>query len=373
MFVSFFNNLIKPVVNIVQNIVRAVQQLSQVVANYTGIPQQQPANPAAQLDPGTTTTPEERERLRRLRAKAARQRKLAQMEAEFERNAARKEASDNQPLKYPAGYLSIPADADIRWIGDPECERLMRLLTESGELVDMALGITQSPMAALDLLLAQRPSCKGIQHALSNRPGPKYTEHYVSTSDIHYPRAGEGSVYGPAFDPGVGVAFGAALTVANVVRNISPEDWHNLSSTLEQILLLGSSASLSARVLASAIITLDDNPIYEYRIKGFEGKIGTLAEHLAKILNREVAGYPKPSPNPYGDPNRGWCITIRNKINEIRDGNYSEDQLARDLEQAGYGGSSWAEITKAIEDLVNEHLCDDHWGDFNGRGPLATG
>lgn len=374
MFVSFFNNLIKPVFNIVQNIASLVQQLSQVASDYTGVPQTTtpPQTPAAQLDPGTTITPEERERLRRQRAEAARQRKLARMEADFERSI---EAAGEQPLRYPAGYLSIPADADIRWIGDPECERLMRLLTESGELVDMALGITQSPKAALDLLLAQRPSCKEIQPALSNKPSPKYAEHYVSASDIHYPQAGEGSVYGPAFDPGVGVAFGATLTVANVFRNMSPEDWHNLSSTLEQALLQGSSGSLSARVGAIAAASLGDpsSQIFESRsVSELKNRVETLAEHLAKIMGDDVAGYSPTGPNPNRDPDAGWCETIKRTIEAIDNLSLSPNQFNRDFEETGIGWDTWDEIKNALKDLKKEGYCDDYWGDFTG-GSLAGG
>jgi hypothetical protein len=114
--------------------------------------------------------------------------------------------------------------------------------------------------------------------------------------------------------------------------------------------------------------------ISEYRLSGFDKKVGTLAEHLAKILGRDVADYgPSPNPNPYRDPDRGWCTTIKNKITELRNARYSEAQLSRDLNNAGFGGGRWTEITGAIAEVVARGLCDDHWpDDFDAGGPLAT-
>jgi hypothetical protein len=37
---------------------------------------------------------------------------------------------------------------------------------------------------------------------------------------------------------------------------------------------------------------------YEFRLAGFDKKVGTLAEHLAKVLDRIIEGYPRPDPNP---------------------------------------------------------------------------
>ena len=113
--------------------------------------------------------------------------------------------------------------------------------------------------------------------------------------------------------------------------------------------------------------------IVEYRLQGFPSRVGTLALHLAKLLARDVAGYGPSGPNPYGDPDRGWCTTIKNKITEIRNARYSEAQLLRDLNNSGFGGDRWAEIIEAIAEVVARGLCDDHWpDDFDGGGPLAT-
>jgi RHS repeat-associated protein len=114
-------------------------------------------------------------------------------------------------------------------------------------------------------------------------------------------------------------------------------------------------------------------PTYEYRLPGFDKKLGTLAEHLAKLLERDVAGYPPPTrSNPYGDPNAGWCNTIRRVIEGIDDAKITPKQLNRDLQDAGYAGDKWAEIIAAVKDVVEWGLCDDHWGgDFRG-GSLAA-
>jgi hypothetical protein len=110
----------------------------------------------------------------------------------------------------------------------------------------------------------------------------------------------------------------------------------------------------------------------EFRLEGFDEKVGTLAEHLAKLLDREVAGYPRPDPNPNGDPDGGWCRTIRRIIKEIDDAGYSTKQFNRDLEAAGYSKDNWNVIVAAVRDVIRDGLCDDHWGDFNG-GSLASG
>jgi hypothetical protein len=109
----------------------------------------------------------------------------------------------------------------------------------------------------------------------------------------------------------------------------------------------------------------------EFRLSGFDQKVGSLAGHLAKLLDRNVAGYPPSDPNPDGRANRSWCITIRRIIREIDGADYSERQLNRDLEQAGFAGGRWSEIIDAVKEVVDKGLCDDHWGDFTG-GSLAT-
>src|SRR5258708_28476568 len=45
---------------------------------------------------------------------------------------------------------------------------------------------------------------------------------------------------------------------------------------------------------------------YFFRLSGLDAKVNTLAEHLAKLLEHEVAGYPPSDPNPNRDPDGGW-------------------------------------------------------------------
>lgn len=112
-----------------------------------------------------------------------------------------------------------------------------------------------------------------------------------------------------------------------------------------------------------------DISVFEYRLTGFDEKVGTLAEHLAKLLGHNVAGYPPSGPNPERDPDRGWCNTVRRIIREIDRSRYSPKQLSRDLEAAGFGGMKCVD---GVKEVIERGLCDDHWGDFSG-GSLATG
>lgn len=107
----------------------------------------------------------------------------------------------------------------------------------------------------------------------------------------------------------------------------------------------------------------------EFRLTGFDRKVGTLAEHLAKVLDREIAGYPRPDPNPENRATRVWCVTIRRVLEEIDKAGYSEKQLNRDLEAIGISKETWDIIKDAVKDAAK--VCDDHWGNFTG-GSLAT-
>lgn len=108
---------------------------------------------------------------------------------------------------------------------------------------------------------------------------------------------------------------------------------------------------------------------YEYRLSGFNEKVGTIAEHLAKVLGYEVAGYPPSGPNPDDRATRGWCVTIRNFIQQIDNTGYTERQLNRDLEAAGISSETWNAIKAAVRAATEK--CSDHWGDFSG-GSLAA-
>ena len=124
--------------------------------------------------------------------------------------------------------------------------------------------------------------------------------------------------------------------------------------------------------IAILLLTLSASTIvHEYKVPGFESKVGTLAEHLAKLIEREVAGYPPSDPNPNRDPDGGWCRTIRRVIQEIDGAGYSERQLNRDLEASGFAGDRWLQIISAVREVIERGLCDDHWGDFGG-GSLAA-
>jgi len=109
----------------------------------------------------------------------------------------------------------------------------------------------------------------------------------------------------------------------------------------------------------------------DFALPGFAKKVGTIAEHLAKILARDVAGYPASKPNPNGDPDRGWCDTIKRAIQEIDGAGYSKKQLAGEIGKFNLGGT-WDAIRKGVEDVIVKGLCKDHWGDFGG-GSFAGG
>jgi hypothetical protein len=156
--------------------------------------------------------------------------------------------------------------------------------------------------------------------------------------------------------PALGVSGNAAMIV--------------VALGLGSIGLILSASSIAGLVNQSQVYNFSGQ-IHEYRLNGFESKVGTLAEHLAKLLGRDVAGYGPSGPNPYGDPNGGWCQTIRRVIQEIDDARYSERQLSRDLEEAGFAGAKWSEIVTAAREVIERGLCDDHWGDFGG-GSLAA-
>jgi len=96
----------------------------------------------------------------------------------------------------------------------------------------------------------------------------------------------------------------------------------------------------------------------------------SLAEHLAKVLDRDVAGYNRPFRDPENDNQRGWCLTVRNTINEIDDMDLSDKQLQRDLNDAGITSEIWQQIKTALRELLSNGFCDDHWGNFGG-GSLA--
>jgi RHS repeat-associated protein len=146
----------------------------------------------------------------------------------------------------------------------------------------------------------------------------------------------------------------------------------NIVQPLARWALLGFTIGAATSVLAPPSNPSVWDNAHEYRIKGFDEQVGTLAEHLAKLLEHDVAGYPPSYPNPEHYPDRGWCNTVRRIIEVIDRAGYSERQFSRDLERAGFGGGKWGEIVNAMKEVVERGLCDDHWGDFNG-GSLATG
>jgi hypothetical protein len=126
-----------------------------------------------------------------------------------------------------------------------------------------------------------------------------------------------------------------------------------------------------ALVAGTTAITLSTRPTYAftptvYSLAGFDKKLGTLAEHLAKLLEREVAGYSITGTNPNRDPDGGWCVTVKRVIKEIDKEGLSEKQLNRDIQATSIGNAGWAEIISAVKEVIALGLCDDHWGDFSG-------
>lgn len=111
--------------------------------------------------------------------------------------------------------------------------------------------------------------------------------------------------------------------------------------------------------------------VTEFRLSGFDKKVNTLAEHLAKLLEQDVAGHPPSYPNPERDPDKGWCDTIRRIIEEIDNAGYSQKQLNRDIEQAGISMDNWNLIREAVKEVIKRGLCSDYWGGFGG-GSFAS-
>ncbi len=174
-------------------------------------------------------------------------------------------------------------------------------------------------------------------------------------------------------DPG-GQVLGIGLPIAGGVSQADSP----LPGPADLMAVLAGLCVVGIAVIASTnAVTLPLRPsysfsgqIYEYRLTGFDAKVGTLAEHLAKVLDREIAGYPRPDPNPENRATRVWCVTIKRVIEEIDNADYSERQLNRDLEAAGISSDTWNIIKKAVKAAAT--TCEDHWGDFTG-GSLAAG
>jgi len=109
-------------------------------------------------------------------------------------------------------------------------------------------------------------------------------------------------------------------------------------------------------------------PFHFAKDLGIDARLGTIAEHIAKLLDTEVLGYPGSGSNPNRDPDGGWCRTIRRAIQDIqkKSSRMSEAQFNRELAQSGWSGDRWAQLLAFGGQLIAEGLCNDHWDDFDG-------
>jgi hypothetical protein len=117
--------------------------------------------------------------------------------------------------------------------------------------------------------------------------------------------------------------------------------------------------------------------VVQTEITGLKSKLTTLAGHLAQILSppgeetTTVAGIPPdPEKQDYEGSQRGWCVTVKRIINEIQeafDKGMSKKQFDAQFKREGIT-INFNEILDAIDQLVSDKFCDDHWGDFNPSG-----
>lgn len=166
MFGNFLNTLANVATKIITNpklnFAQHVANVVHTLADYMGIPLPSPNTPVPS-NPATNQESEESrhkriEEAQRQQAEAAQQRKLARMEADFERDMAHIHAEvddDDQPTTILPDYVSTCADANICHIGNPEIDKLTRLLVDGGALFATAVAVTKSLKGAVDLLLAQ--------------------------------------------------------------------------------------------------------------------------------------------------------------------------------------------------------------------------
>ena len=124
---------------------------------------------------------------------------------------------------------------------------------------------------------------------------------------------------------GEGLQQGAALAVGTgVITGPTPDDilWAAGALCLYGAALIAQTSAVSLPLRPAYDF---GGNVYEYRLSGLDRKVGSLAEHLAKLLEHDVAGYSPSGPNPNRDPDRGWCNTIKRIIEEIDGADYSQN------------------------------------------------
>ena len=124
-------------------------------------------------------------------------------------------------------------------------------------------------------------------------------------------------------------------------------------------------------ILTYEAITQPGTDIVEARRSPGElqNRTATIAEHLAKLLGRPVAGYSPSGPNPYRDPDRGWCNTIKEAIAAIDRMSYTPDQFNNHFNQTKFK-NELDTLKRALREA--RRWCDDYWGDDFTGGFLAS-
>ncbi len=103
---------------------------------------------------------------------------------------------------------------------------------------------------------------------------------------------------------------------------------------------------------------------------GIEAGIETLMQHIVNIVGWDVGGY-SPKPNPDDRDRPGWCRTVKRTIENIQNifSQQSEAQIIRNMQNLGiYNNYNLDDIEYLLDYIVEQEICDDHWGGWSPTG-----